>query len=74
MDSDCRRQAEWPTVGNLNVPTTFRLTQVMPAALKRHDITAYGRLGLNVWVPVPKEEESVVTNLASEFTPKRRDF
>lgn len=74
MDSNCLRQAEWPTVGNLNVPTTFRLTQAIPAALKRHDIAVYGRLGLNVWVPVPEEEGSVVTNLAIEFTPKRRDF
>jgi DNA-binding transcriptional MocR family regulator len=34
------------------------------AALKRYDIAAYGRSGLNVWVPVP-EEVGVVTNLAA---------
>lgn len=37
--------------------------EALIAALKRHNIAAYGRSGLNVWVPVP-EEVSVVTNLA----------
>jgi DNA-binding transcriptional MocR family regulator len=38
--------------------------EAMIAALKRYSITAYGRSGLNVWVPVP-EEVGVVTNLAA---------
>ena len=38
--------------------------EAMIAALKRHNIAAYGRSGLNVWVPVP-EEVGVVTNLAT---------
>ena len=38
--------------------------EAMIAALKRHNIAAYGRSGLNVWVPVP-EEVGVVTNLAA---------
>jgi DNA-binding transcriptional MocR family regulator len=38
--------------------------EAMIAALKRHHIAAYGRSGLNVWVPVP-EEIGIVTNLAA---------
>lgn len=38
--------------------------EAMIVALKRHNIGAYGRSGLNVWVPV-SEEGSVVTNLAA---------
>jgi DNA-binding transcriptional MocR family regulator len=34
------------------------------AALKTHGISAYGRSGLNVWIPVP-EEGSIVTSLAA---------
>ena len=36
--------------------------QALLAALGRHGIDAYGRSGLNVWVPVP-EEQSVVRTL-----------
>jgi len=38
--------------------------EAMIAALKRYHLVAYGRSGLNVWVPVP-EEVGVVTNLAA---------
>jgi DNA-binding transcriptional MocR family regulator len=38
--------------------------ETLIAALKHHNIAAYGRSGLNVWVPVP-EEVSVVTSLAA---------
>lgn len=34
------------------------------SALKAHSITAHGRSGLNVWIPVP-EEGSVITSLAA---------
>jgi DNA-binding transcriptional MocR family regulator len=33
-------------------------------ALKEHGITAYGRSGLNVWIPV-REESSVITSLSA---------
>lgn len=42
---------------------TARRTALI-TALKAHDIPAYGRSGLNVWIPVP-EEGSVVTSLAA---------
>jgi len=45
-----------------DIYTTRR--EAIIAALKRHNIAAYGRSGLNVWVPVP-EEVGVVTNLAA---------
>jgi len=42
---------------------TVRRTAFL-AALKEHGIAAYGRSGLNVWVPVP-EEGSLMTSLAA---------
>lgn len=44
--------------------TYTRRREALIVALKQHGIPAYGRSGLNVWIPVP-EEVGVVTSLAT---------